>query len=197
MVKRAFDLLVSLALLPVALPVMALAAAVLAFDLRANPLFVQERIGKDGRPFRMYKLRTMRPSSPGPAEPLRIENWDEYYFSPPGSRDPRVTRIGALVRKTSIDELPQLFNVLKGEMSLVGPRPEIPEIVAQYPAHFHERHKVLPGIAGLAQVCGRSDLTYSETVALDLCYIDTQSLLRDVAILARTAWVVLRGVGAR
>jgi len=195
-VKRAFDVLVSLALMPVALPVMALAAAALALELRANPVFVQERVGKGGRTFRMYKLRTMRPAAT-PAAIHRIENWDEYYFSPPGVRDPRVSRIGAFVRKTSIDELPQLFNVLKGEMSLVGPRPEIPEIVAQYPAHFHERHRVLPGIAGLAQVSGRSDLTYSETVALDLCYIDSQSLWRDIAILARTAWVVLRGVGAR
>ncbi|MCL6646548.1 MAG: sugar transferase, partial [Dehalococcoidia bacterium] len=93
--------------------------------------------------------------------------------------------------------LPQLINVLKGEMSLVGPRPEIPQIVAQYPAHYHRRHDVLPGIAGLAQLNGRSDLTYDETITYDLAYVDNHSLRGDIAILLKTLLAVLKGSGAR
>ncbi|GBD22533.1 putative sugar transferase EpsL [bacterium HR29] len=197
MAKRALDVLLTVLLLPIAVPLTALMAAALAWELRGNPFFVQKRIGKDGRPFRMYKLRTMRDPRPGELRPIVVDDWDTFVFSPPGRCDPRVTRLGAFARKTSIDELPQLLNVLRGEMSLVGPRPELPEIVAQYPPAFHERHRVLPGIAGLAQVSGRSDLTYSETIAYDLCYIDTWSIWRDLRILARTLLVVARGAGAR
>ncbi len=197
MAKRALDLVLTLLLLPLAVPLTAVMALALALELRGNPFFVQERIGKGGRPFRMYKLRTMRHPRPGEVRPIEVDDWDTFVFSPPDFRDPRLTRLGAFARKTSIDELPQLVNVLRGEMSLVGPRPELPEIVAQYPPAFHERHRVLPGIAGLAQVSGRSDLTYSETIAYDLCYIDTWSIWLDLRILARTVLVVVRGAGAR
>jgi len=195
--KRALDLVLTLLILPVAVPVVAAMALALAVELRGNPFFVQERIGKEGRPFRMYKLRTMRHPRPGEVRPIVVHDWDTFVFSPPNVRDPRLTRLGAFARKTSVDELPQLLNVLRGEMSLVGPRPELPEIVAQYPAAFHERHRVLPGIAGLAQVCGRSDLTYTETIAHDLGYIDACALWLALRILARTVPRVARGAGAR
>lgn len=197
MLKRAFDVAVTLAALPVVVPVTALTAVALAIELRGNPIFIQERIGKHGRPFRMYKLRTMRHAAPGEKPKYAIEDWETFVFSPSGHRDPRLTRVGELARKASIDELPNLINVVKGEMSLVGPRPEIPEIVAQYPACYHRRHDVLPGIAGLAQVMGRSDLTYAETVNYDLQYVDSHSLFTDISIMFRALTVVLRGSGAR
>ncbi len=197
MLKRIFDVVVTLAVAPIVIFVTGLTALALAIELRGSPLFVQVRIGKDGRPFRMFKLRTMRHAAPGETPRYVIQDWESYVFSPTGHRDPRLTRVGELARKTSIDELPNLVNVLKGEMSLVGPRPEIPEIVAQYPECYHRRHDVLPGIAGLAQVSGRSDLTYAETVNYDLQYVDSHSLFTDISIIVRAFTVVLRGSGAR
>ena len=197
MPKRIFDLTLTLLGAPVAMLVAGLMALLLAIELRGNPIFVQERIGLHGRPFRMYKLRTMRHPRPGEPGPHVIDDWNTFVFSPPGRRDPRLTRLGAIARKTSIDELPNLLNVLKGEMSLVGPRPELPEIVSQYPDHYHKRHDVLPGIAGLAQAKGRSDLTYDEIISYDLAYVADHSVLTDVHILWQTFLTVLRGAGAR
>jgi lipopolysaccharide/colanic/teichoic acid biosynthesis glycosyltransferase len=195
--KRIFDLLLTLLSVPVTLPVMMVMAAVLAIELRGNPFFIQERIGLHGKPFRMLKLRTMRHAKPGEAPDRTVDDWDTFVFTPAGQKDPRITRWGAFARKTSIDELPNLWNVLKGEMSIVGPRPEIPEIVLQYPERYHRRHDVLPGIAGLAQASGRSDLTYEEIATYDLEYVDYHSVLIDITILWRTAVVVLTGRGAR
>ena len=176
---------------------MLLAAGALAVELRGNPFFVQERVGLHGRPFRMFKLRTMRHPRPGEEERYEVEDFHTFVFAPPDEPNPRITRLGSVCRKTSLDELPNLFNVLKGEMSLVGPRPEIPEIVAQYPPEYHRRHDVLPGIAGLAQVNGRSDLTYDETATYDLRYVQNHSVLSDFGILWRTALAVVGGSGAR
>jgi lipopolysaccharide/colanic/teichoic acid biosynthesis glycosyltransferase len=195
--KRFLDVAITLMLAPAALIVTGVMAAVLACELRGNPFFVQTRIGLHGRPFRMYKLRTMRHLGAGETEDRTVEDFDTFVFAPAAYRDPRLTRWGEFARKTSIDELPNLINVLKGEMSLVGPRPELPEIVAQYPVRFHKRHDVLPGIAGLAQVSGRSDLTYDEIVSYDLAYVEHHSVLSDIHILWRTLFVVLSGVGAR
>ena len=195
--KRLFDIAVTIAISPFALVATAVMAGLLAYEMRGNPFFVQERVGRRGRTFRMYKLRTMRHALPGEDPPRVVKDWETFVFSPPGVREPRLTRWGAVARKLSIDELPNLVNVLKGEMSLVGPRPEIPELVAQYPPEYHGRHKVLPGIAGLAQVNGRSDLPYAKVVAYDLQYVDSHSLLTDLRILAKTARVVLAGRGAR
>lgn len=197
MSKRIFDLALTLLTAPVWLPVTAVMAVVLAVELRGNPFFVQERIGLHGRPFRMLKLRTMRHAMPGDEPDRMVDDWDTFVFSPAGRQDARVTRWGAFARKTSIDELPNLWNVLKGEMSVVGPRPEIPEIVVQYPERYHRRHDVLPGIAGLAQMNGRSDLTYDEIATYDLAYVDHHSVLTDIQILWRTAVIVLTGKGAR
>ena len=197
MPKRLFDVAVTLLFAPLIITITAIMALVLTVELRGSPFFVQTRIGKDGRPFRMFKLRTLRHAAPGEEPSYAIRDWDSFVFSPSGQREPRLTRMGAFARKTSIDELPNLINVFRGEMSIVGPRPEIPEIVRQYPRCYNRRHAVLPGIAGLAQVSGRSDLTYAETVHYDLQYVDGHSLFSDIVILLRAFAVVLRGSGAR
>ncbi|MEO8540633.1 MAG: sugar transferase [bacterium] len=197
MPKRIFDVALTVVTAPLWLPLVAAAALVLAVELRGNPFFVQERIGLHGRPFRMLKLRTMRHLRPGEQEHYQVEDFSSFVFAPADSPNPRITRVGAFARKTSLDELPNLFNVLKGEMSLVGPRPEIPEIVSQYPEEYHRRHSVPPGIAGLAQVNGRSDLTYDEIATYDLQYVDNHSVLTDVHLLLKTALSVAKGSGAR
>lgn len=192
-----FDVGVTVVTAPLWLPLLAVAAVALAVELRGNPFFVQERVGLYGRPFRMWKLRTMRHAEPGEEDHYEVQDFTTFVFAPPDRPNPRITKLGGWARKTSLDELPNLFNVLKGEMSLVGPRPEIAEIVAQYPEEYHRRHDVLPGIAGLAQVSGRSDLTYEEIASYDLEYVDNHSLWRDIHILLKTAFSVARGSGAR
>lgn len=191
------DVGITLLTAPIWLPIMAIAGAVLAIELRGSPVFVQERVGLHGRPFRMVKLRTMRHPASGEEDHYPVNDFREFVFAPTDRPNPRITRFGAFARKASLDELPNLFNVLKREMSLVGPRPEISEIVSQYPLEYHRRHDVLPGIAGLAQMNGRSDLTYDETVTYDLDYVDHHSVLTDFKILWGTALGVLRGSGAR
>jgi lipopolysaccharide/colanic/teichoic acid biosynthesis glycosyltransferase len=195
--KRTFDVTVTLLLTPCALAVVVVSAITLAVELRGNPFFVQERIGLRGKPFRMYKLRTMRHAARGEGGDRTVQDFTTFVFSPPDVVDPRVTRFGGFARKTSIDELPNLLNVLLGQMSLVGPRPEVPEIVAQYPPEYHRRHDVLPGIAGLAQVEGRSDLAYDAIINYDLAYVDNHSFGVDLRILWKTAVVVVTGNGAR
>ncbi len=195
--KRLFDVVLVLLTAPLWVPITLLAALLLAIDLGGNPFFLQRRVGLRGRPFTIIKLRTMRRARPGREDRYIIDDFKTFVFAPPDKPNPRITRLGAFMRKTSIDELPNLINVLKGDMSLVGPRPEIPEIVAQYPPHYHRRHDVRPGIAGLAQLNGRSDLTYDETMTYDLAYVDDHSLRGDVAILLKTILAVLERRGAR
>jgi lipopolysaccharide/colanic/teichoic acid biosynthesis glycosyltransferase len=158
-------------------------------------LFSQPRIGYKGRPFIFYKLRTMKVTPPGP--PPKVEDFRSYIFNPPQRRDPRVTPIGYALRVTTVDEFPQLLNVLKGDMSLVGPRPEIPELVEQYPPLYHKRHLVKPGMTCLAAINGRSDLTYHLSMLYDLQYTKKRSFLYDVKIIARTLLAVMRREGAR
>jgi lipopolysaccharide/colanic/teichoic acid biosynthesis glycosyltransferase len=197
LVKRALDVVAVLVAAPVAAVVAGAMALALAIDFGGNPFFVQERVGLHGRPFRMYKLRTMRHARRGEHKPYVIEDWKTFVFSPPNVRDPRLTKLGEFARKTSIDELPNLLNILFGQMSLVGPRPEIPEIVAQYPPEYQRRHSVRPGLTGLAQVRGRSDLPYDAIMHYDLNYVDHQSFAFDLRILLWTARDVLTGSGAR
>lgn len=194
--KRLLDISLVLLTAPLWVPITLIAALLLAIDLRGNPIFLQTRIGKNGRPFTIYKLRTMRHAPPG-QDHHHIHDFKTFIFNPPHKPNPRITRLGALMRRTSIDELPNLLNVLQGTMSLVGPRPEIPEIVAQYPPHYHRRHQVPPGITGLAQLNGRSDLTYDETITYDLAYVDNHTLRGDIEILLKTILAVLQRSGAR
>ena len=197
MAKRVFDVSLTLLIAPVAALATASMAVALAIELRGNPFFVQQRVGLKGRPFRIYKLRTMRHPAPGEEPRYVIDDWSKFVFSPSGVTDPRLTRLGAFARRTSLDELPNLINVFLGDMSLVGPRPELPEIVAQYPDRYHRRHDVRPGIAGLAQANGRSDLTYDEIASYDLRYVGSHSVLTDIHILWKSLASVLAGSGAR
>jgi lipopolysaccharide/colanic/teichoic acid biosynthesis glycosyltransferase len=196
-VKRAFDVMAVLAAAPFAAAVTGAMAVALAIELRGNPFFVQTRVGLHGKRFRMYKLRTMCHALAGEKKQYVIEDWKTYVFSPPNVKDPRLTRLGAFARKTSIDELPNLVNIFFGEMSLVGPRPEIPEIVDQYPPEYRRRHDVPPGLAGLAQASGRSDLPYDAIMQYDLAYVDHHSFARDLRILWQSARSVVAGSGAR
>ena len=194
LLRRLLHIYVSALGLTVLWPFLALIALLIRLESPGAPVFRQVRVGRGGRPFTVYKFRTMRKDAP-PGE-LRVRDFGSYVFTPPGG-DQRRTRIGTVLRVTSMDEVLQLLNVLRGEMTLVGPRPEIPEIVAQYPPHYHARHDVLPGITGLAQINGRSDLTYSEIIAYDLDYVRRRSPALDLHILLRTPLVVLRKEGAR
>jgi exopolysaccharide biosynthesis polyprenyl glycosylphosphotransferase len=158
-------------------------------------LFTQVRVGKDGHPFKIYKFRTMVVDAEARLAELREKNeFDGVLFKI--RKDPRITAVGARLRKWSLDELPQLFNVLRGEMSLVGPRPALPDEAARYADHVRRRLVVKPGLTGMWQVNGRSNLSWDETVRLDLRYVENWSLALDLQILWKTLSVIFRGAGA-
>jgi exopolysaccharide biosynthesis polyprenyl glycosylphosphotransferase len=193
--KRLFDILVSLAVLPFMLPIMMLTALAIKLESRGPVFYMQERVGKWGKKFYCYKFRSMQvDADQRKAELMAMNEADEVVFKM--KQDPRVTRVGRIIRKLSIDELPQIFNVLKGEMSLVGPRPPVPIEVIQYTYDQYRRLDATPGITGLQQVSGRSDVSFKRWVELDIQYIEEQSLLKDIEILVRTIPAVISGKGA-
>jgi exopolysaccharide biosynthesis polyprenyl glycosylphosphotransferase len=194
-VKGLFDRFVAaLALLLLSPLFISLAIAIKLSD-KGPALFTQTRVGKDGHSFRIYKFRTMVVDAEARlAELMPVNDLDGVLFKL--RRDPRVTAIGAKLRKWSVDELPQLINVVKGEMSLVGPRPALPSEAAKYADHVRRRLVVKPGLTGMWQVNGRSDLTWEESVRLDLRYVENWSFALDLAILWRTIGVIFRGSGA-
>ena len=196
-VKRWLDVAVASLALGVLSPIWLLTLALIKLDGPGPALLRQKRVGLNGRLFRFYKFRTMVDGAESDIS-SRIPSGDltKRLLSPRG-RNPSVTRIGWVLRKTTMDELPQLLNVIKGEMSLVGPRPDMPEIVAHWPRHFLERHKVRPGMTGLAQVNGRSDLTHDQKVRYDLEYVRYHPIIRDLGILVKTIALVLSKKGAR
>ena len=193
--KDFFDRSVAtLALLVLAPLMLAIAVAIRVSD-RGPALFIQERVGKDGERFKIYKFRTMVVNAEARLAEIRQHNeFDGVLFKI--RRDPRVTAVGARLRKWSLDELPQLINVLRGEMSLVGPRPALPQEAAEYAVHVRRRLVVKPGITGMWQVNGRSDLSWEETVRLDLRYVENWSFALDLQILWKTFSVIFRGAGA-
>ena len=195
LVKAVFDRTMAALALVVLAPVF-LALAVIVRATSSGPAFFrQERVGRDGERFRVWKFRTMSVD----AEQQRLALLAHNESAGPLFKmrnDPRVTRIGGFLRKYSLDELPQLINVVLGDMSLVGPRPPLPSEVEQYEGHVHRRLLVKPGITGLWQVSGRSDLDWDETVRLDLRYVEDWSLGLDLVLLARTVVSVLKGHGA-
>ena len=196
--KRAFDIVVAATVLLLLSPLIAVVALTVRLESPGPVLFRQPRVGKDSKPFTMYKFRTMRPDAQGRQEIVvpQVADFSSYVFDPlEGGR--QYTRMGRLLRSTSLDELPNLVNVLRGDMSIVGPRPEVPELVDQYLPEYHRRHNVKPGITGLAQISGRGSLTYEETMHYDLQYVDDHSFVRDLAILARTVPTVLSRRGAQ
>ncbi len=202
--KRVMDLALCLLAMPLVLPLLAICALAIRIDSPGPVLFVQERIGKGGRRFRMYKFRTMQHNlDDGSHRDFmkafvngRIggdENGGAIYKPFQASQ---VTRVGRILRKTSLDELPQLINVLRGEMSLVGPRPNVRWEFEEYKGWHNERLEVLPGITGLAQVRGRSGINFDSIVKYDIEYIERQSLALDFKILWWTLISVFLGTGA-
>jgi lipopolysaccharide/colanic/teichoic acid biosynthesis glycosyltransferase len=197
MLDRVFDILIGTAgmiVFLVTLPVIALA---IKLDSPRGPvIFSQKRIGLKGKTFTFYKYRSMSHDGHKPYETPKLdhEHFRTFVFVTPTSR---LTRVGRILRATSLDELPNFWNVLKGDMRLVGPRPEIPELVNQYPPEYHARHEVKPGITGLAQINGRADLTYEETMQYDLAYVRDHSLWGDLSIIAKTLPAVISRRGAR
>ena len=178
-------------------PLIALLSLLVKLSSPGPALFKQERIGLRGRTFTMMKFRTMTDNAHKVwAPPQRVNDFSTFVFHSIWP-DKRVTPLGRIMRRASLDELPQLFNIFRGDMRLVGPRPDEPYLVEQYRPEFHRRHDVKPGLTGLAQVSGRSDLTYSQMMAYDLNYVDHHPFSRDLAILTRTLSVVLRKEGAR
>jgi len=193
--KRALDVVGASAVILLLWPVMLLTAVAIKLESPGPLIFCQPRVGKWGKPFPCYKFRSMyADAEERKKEMMALNEADGPVFKM--KHDPRATRVGRVIRKLSIDELPQLFNVLKGDMSLVGPRPPVPCEVEQYTFDQHRRLEAIPGITGLQQVSGRSDLDFKRWIAFDLEYIERQSFWFDIKILLKTAPTVLRGKGA-
>lgn len=194
--KRVFDLLTASAILLVSLPLWVVAAVAIRVDSKGPVFFRQERVGRGGKPFTMTKFRTMSVGAHEMRDELADQN--KYGDGPlfKLDHDPRVTRVGRWLRKLSIDELPQLISVFRGEMSMVGPRPALPSEVEEWDPELRERLRVLPGLTGMWQVSGRSGTSFAEYRRLDLYYVDNWSLAHDLRICVRTVGVVLTGKGA-
>jgi lipopolysaccharide/colanic/teichoic acid biosynthesis glycosyltransferase len=184
MARRALDVFVGSVGLLVAAPVLLVAVLAIVIESPGHPVYRQRRIGKDGRPFDVLKLRTMVPGAESIGAGLSVNE-----------NDPRITRVGGLLRRWSLDELPNLLNVLRGEMSLLGPRPTLPVQVEAYDARQRGRLAVKPGLTGWAQVNGRTSLPWAERIELDLWYIEHRSWRLELEILRRTALMVLTGRG--
>jgi undecaprenyl phosphate N,N'-diacetylbacillosamine 1-phosphate transferase len=180
-VKRLFDFVSALAGLIVISPLFALLAALIKLDSRGPVFFVQERIGQDGRPFQIYKFRTMV---------VGAEKMGAGYLVD-GQDDPRITRLGRFLRLAALDELPQLINILRGEMSIVGPRPTLRYQVEQYDDYQRRRLLAPPGVTGWAQIHGRNEISWPERICYDVWYVDNWSLWLDLRILLRTPALVL------
>jgi len=193
--KRAFDLIVSIILLPFLLPLMGIIALAIKFDTHGPVIFKQVRVGENSRLFKMYKFRSMVEDADQRLSEVMLPD-ESGHMVHKRPDDPRVTRVGRFLRRISLDELPQIFNVLRGEMSLVGPRPEMPIFVEKYAPWQRARFAVPQGVTGWWQVNGRSDKPMHLNTEDDLYYVRNYSLLLDLNILFKTAWVVIRRKGA-
>jgi len=207
LIKRMFDLTVCILLLPIILIPMAIISILIVLDSSGSPIFVQERVGYGGRRFRMYKFRTMRNNINVAkhrafmqlyvAGQVAVETDPDHRvakFKPIHQND--LTKLGRLLRKTSLDELPQIFNVINGEMSLIGPRPNVPWEVEAYKPWHYDRLDAVPGITGLAQVMGRSDISFDNIARYDIQYVKNQAIHFDFWIMWRTVSAILKGAGA-
>lgn len=197
--KRVLDILICAAAMPVALPLSALLAILIRLGSDGNVIYSQERIGRNGKPFLLYKFRTMTADADVRLERYLAANPElaaEWAASQKLKNDPRLTRIGFFLRKYSLDELPQILNILRGDMTLVGPRPIVANETVKYGRYFEEYCEVRPGLTGLWQTSGRNDTTYSQRVAYDHYYITHWSLGLDLWIMAKTIPVALGGRGA-
>jgi lipopolysaccharide/colanic/teichoic acid biosynthesis glycosyltransferase len=183
-VSRPLDVLIAGLALAVAAPLLAAAVVAIRLESRGHPIYRQRRVGRDGEPFEMIKLRTMVANAEHIGAGLAVNEGDS-----------RITRVGALLRRFSLDELPNLVNVLRGDMAIVGPRPTIQAQVDQYTPRQRRRLEVKPGITGWAQVNGRAALPWDERIELDVWYVDNRSLALDLRILARTVHMLVTGRG--
>ena len=181
--KRGLDILVSLLLLIVLSPLLAVIALAVKLESKGPAIFKQERAGRNGKPFTFYKFRTMKADA------------DPFGPSPKSFKDKRLTKIGRILREYSLDELPQLFNIVKGDMSLVGPRPLYLSQIPEWNERQKKRLRVKPGLTGLAQISGRGELTREEKLELDARYVDTASLVADIRIMWATLAHVLKRKG--
>lgn len=205
-IKRALDFSICILLLPFLLLPMAVICLIIVLDSPGSPIFVQERVGYGGRRFRLYKFRSLRSDLNEASHRAFMQSFVAGKASVRTGQDNRVakfkpiqqkdiTRIGKLLRKTSLDELPQIFNVIKGDMSLVGPRPNVTWEVEAYKPWHYDRLEVLPGITGLAQIMGRSDITFDDIARFDIQYVKNQSIHYDIWIFWRTITTVQNGEG--
>ncbi len=195
MLKRAFDLVFGLFTLILTLPLMTLSVLMVYFEDGSPVIFRQKRVGKNGQLFEIFKIRTMIKNAEQLQSQVEKRDTDGNLIYKTKD-DPRITRIGRLLRRFSIDELPQLFNVLSGTMSLVGPRPELPYLTEMYEPWQQKRFDVLPGMTGWWQINGRSDRPLYLHIEDDLYYIQNYSIWLDLEIILRTIWIVLTGRGA-
>jgi lipopolysaccharide/colanic/teichoic acid biosynthesis glycosyltransferase len=184
LVKEVFDKIVSFISLVVLLPLFLVVAILIKLDSPGPVFFLQDRVGKDGKIFKVFKFRTMTSDAPEKTKGKYIDKSNPY-----------VTRVGKILRRTGVDELPQLINVLKGEMSLVGPRPTLPYQVAKYNEYQRKRLLMKPGITSWALIHGRNKLTWPERIEYDVWYVDHWSFWLDTKILFKTVWVVAKGEG--
>jgi lipopolysaccharide/colanic/teichoic acid biosynthesis glycosyltransferase len=182
--RRAFDVLLSATVLIVTSPILLLAIVAIRLESKGHPIYRQHRVGRDGAPFDVLKLRTMVSGAERMGAGLAVDDGDS-----------RITRVGAFLRRSSIDELPNLVNVLKGEMSIIGPRPTVPVQVAQYTDRQRGRLALKPGITGWAQVNGRASLPWPQRIELDLWYVEHATLALDLKILYLTARMLVTGHG--
>lgn len=197
--KRIIDILLVLSILPLALPLLGAILVLVCLDSPGEPLFLQERVGKGGRRFKVWKVRTMVQNADQVLEEYlngHPELLPEWAKTRKLKNDPRVTRIGRILRHTSLDELPQVWDVLKGDMSLVGPRPLLPGEIDEYGGRYNLYKQVVPGLTGLWQTLGRNDLEFQQRAQLDEEYILNWSIMMELTILVKTIKVVITGYGA-
>lgn len=198
LVKRLLDIVLCLLGLIIIFPVLFVVSSAIWLEDRGPILFIQERTGLDGTIFKIYKFRSMKVNQVKKEYAFEHHDGvpDDFVFKNTQQQDASVTKIGKIIRKSSLDELPQLVNVIQGTMSIIGPRPEIPEITKHYNQYQKRRLETKPGVTGWAQVNGRSDMTNGEKVELDIAYIEKANLLFDLKILWKTIGVVFSSKGA-
>lgn len=195
-IKRLIDIIGSLIGIILLSPLYIIIAILIKFDSPGKVVFGHTRKGKGGKDIKVYKFRTMYSNASEIFESFTPEQKEEYYKNFKLDNDPRVTKLGGFLRKTSLDELPQLFNILKGDMTIIGPRPIVEKEISKYGDKAEKLFSVVPGLAGYWQANGRSDTTYEERVEMDMYYIDNMSFWLDTKILFQTAISVLKGEGA-
>ena len=195
-IKRLIDIIGSLIGIILLSPIYIIIAILIKFDSPGKIVFGHTRKGKGGKDIKVYKFRTMYSNANEIFESFTSEQKEEYYKNFKLDNDPRVTKLGGFLRKTSLDELPQLFNILKGDMTIIGPRPIVEKEISKYGNKAEKLFSAVPGLAGYWQANGRSDTTYEERVEMDMYYIDNMSFYLDVKILFQTAISVLKGEGA-